>query len=72
MLTDDYSVQNVALFLDIKIQGVAKPGIDKVIRWKFKCFGCNKIFKNELKLCNDCGSKVKRISEVVKKVTNDF
>jgi len=67
IISDDYSVQNLARVLGIPlIKGVQK-GIERVIRWQNKCTGCGKLFEegSKEKDCPICGSdlKVVRIRE---------
>ena len=67
IMSDDYSVQNMAQVLGISlIKGIQK-GIERVIRWQNKCTGCGKLFEegSKEKDCPICGSdlKVVRIRE---------
>ena len=62
VLTDDYSMQNVAKGLNIRYEGVVQQGIEREIRWKYRCKGCGKIFQSlpEKNICPICGSKIRR------------
>jgi len=61
IITDDYSIQNVASFLGLKFRGLSEKGITKRFIWRFRCRGCKKIFKKFYPSCPDCGSELKPI-----------
>ena len=54
LATDDYAVQNVALFLGIPIEPIGQPLIKKRIKHTLRCFGCGATFEGEA--CPDCGT----------------
>jgi len=63
LVTDDYSIQNVALALGIKFETVVHQGISKGFKWVRVCKGCGRKIDSEI--CPICGSeavirKVKR------------
>ncbi len=59
ILTDDYSIQNVANFLNIKFEPINQSGITKRFIWNCRCRGCGKNFKENIKICPICGSETK-------------
>jgi endoribonuclease Nob1 len=59
ILTDDYSIQNVASTLQIKFQGFSQNGITKKFKWVSRCPGCKKQFNEITKICPICGTKTK-------------
>lgn len=59
ILTDDYSIQNVANNLKIKFQSVSQRGITKRFKWLYHCPGCGKRYNESIKICNICGTKIK-------------
>lgn len=59
LVTDDYSVQNLASALGVQFRGIEQEGIARVISWKSKCVGCGKVFDAEVKECDICGSPTK-------------
>jgi UPF0271 protein len=59
ILTDDYSIQNVASALHIKFQGFSQNGITKKFKWVSRCPGCKKQFNEITKICPICGTKIK-------------
>lgn len=65
ILTDDYSIQNVACSLGIKCESISQRGITKNFKWAHKCSGCGKKFKENIKVCPICGALTKNI--VIKK-----
>jgi UPF0271 protein len=67
ILTDDYSIQNVANYLDIKFYSINQKGITKRFIWNRRCRGCGKYFKENIKICPICGSETK---DVVKNKRN--
>jgi len=58
ILTDDYSIQNVASYLKIEFCGFSQRGIIKKYKWKIQCPGCGKQFKNLIHDCPICGSTI--------------
>ena len=61
ILTDDYSIQNVATYLKIKFRGINQNGITKKFKWISRCRGCGKKFKDNISICPICGSDTKKI-----------
>ena len=59
LLTDDYSVQNVASHLQLPFRPVGIKVIKEVRKWRWRCTGCGKVFDEELPECSICGSKLK-------------
>ena len=59
ILTDDYSIQNVAARLGLPYERVLERGISEVVRWRYRCTGCGRFFEEPLKECPVCGSRVK-------------
>ncbi len=56
ILTDDYSIQNVAKNMKITVEPVVQQGISKVFKWVKVCKGCGR--KVEGDVCPICGSEV--------------
>jgi UPF0271 protein len=61
ILTDDYSIQNVANFLNIKFETINQSGITKKFKWGCRCRGCGKKFKENIKICPICGADTKTV-----------
>ncbi len=61
LLTDDYSMQNVAKEMGIKFKSIVEEGIKEKIYWKFRCKFCGKDFDKYYEECPICGGKLKRI-----------
>jgi UPF0271 protein len=59
ILSDDYSIQNIARVLGIPYRPVSQKGIDAVFQWKYRCTGCRKMFDSSVKECPVCGAKVR-------------
>ncbi|UCE74176.1 MAG: nucleic acid-binding protein [Methanomassiliicoccales archaeon] len=59
LLTDDYSLQNLASVLNVKYQGIAQKGITKNIKWRNRCTGCGRYWEKMHDSCPVCGSKLK-------------
>ena len=66
ILTDDYSIQNVASTLNIKYQSFSQKGIIKKFKWQYRCPGCKKQFKETVTICPICGTET-RLSRIRKK-----
>ncbi|MBO5547447.1 nucleic acid-binding protein [Methanomassiliicoccales archaeon LGM-RCC1] len=57
--SDDYSIQNVARVMGLGFKPVGMKGIEKVVKWNYKCIGCGKWFKEKYPECPVCGSPMK-------------
>jgi len=55
ILTDDYSIQNVAKIMNVEYKPVGMKGIKKVEKWNYQCTGCKKWFKETSPECPICG-----------------
>ena len=55
ILTDDYSVQNVAQKLGISTTPLHQKRIKYKVEWEKRCLGCNRIYE-EGEVCEVCGS----------------
>ena len=58
VVTDDYALQNVALFLGLSVRGILQ-GKARPRRWKFRCTGCHRRYSSA-GTCPECGSPLKR------------
>jgi len=58
ILTDDYSIQNIAAILDIAFEPLSQKGITKKFKWVRRCQGCGKIISESVDACQFCGSPV--------------
>ncbi|MFQ5909639.1 MAG: NOB1 family endonuclease [Thermoplasmata archaeon] len=71
LLTDDYSIQNLATMLGLCYRGVMFPEITKKVSWRYRCEGCGRRFDDYSEICSICGSKVrtyrKKEEEIEKK-----
>jgi UPF0271 protein len=61
IITDDYSIQNVAHVLKIKFETISQRGITKKFKWIYRCSGCGKKFEENIKTCPICGAPTKNI-----------
>jgi UPF0271 protein len=62
VLTDDYSIQNVAQRLTLEARSVAQTGIRDVIEWETYCSACQRRFSRGAKgdICPVCGTPLRR------------
>jgi UPF0271 protein len=58
LVTDDYSIQNVAARLGIETQEIQQARIKRVLKWRRRCVGCGRLYETE-KICPVCGSEVR-------------
>lgn len=58
LVTDDYSIQNVAARLGIETQQIQQARIKRVLTWRRRCVGCGRLYATET-ICPVCGSEVK-------------
>ena len=59
ILTDDYSIQNLATVLGIPYRPVAQAGIREVFSWGYRCTGCGKVLDRRMDECPVCGAPVR-------------
>ena len=62
LLTDDYSIQNVARRLGIKYSSVTQKGIRRVRRWGYQCSGCGRSSDTGGE-CLVCGSPMRMVTK---------
>ncbi|MFH1328096.1 MAG: hypothetical protein ABIH76_04535 [Candidatus Bathyarchaeota archaeon] len=62
IVSDDYSIQNVATYLDINYSGLSTIGIKSCIKWMIQCSACRKKFSGNFKgkKCPSCDGEVRR------------
>ena len=62
VVSDDYSVQNMASRLGFRFVSQATRGIKKVLTWTIYCPGCRRAFDSpqEDDVCPVCGTELKR------------
>ena len=68
LVTDDYSIQNVANYLKIKFEPISQLGITKRFIWTCRCRGCGKKFKENIKICPICGTETKTVISSKKRI----
>ncbi len=61
LLTDDYSIQNLAEELNIDYKGIDMEEIKKKIYWRYRCKGCGKYWEELHKTCPICGSRLRTV-----------
>ncbi|MFP4169772.1 MAG: NOB1 family endonuclease [Methanomassiliicoccales archaeon] len=59
IMTDDYSVQNLASELGLEYLTAGEEGISAVWRWRYRCVGCGRVWKECHPDCPVCGSRLK-------------
>jgi len=59
ILTDDYSIQNVATVLGIRFLGFSQNIITQKFKWVSRCPGCGKQFNEPVDICPVCGTKTR-------------
>lgn len=60
ILSDDYSLQNVASRLNVEFRPCGLEGIKKSIQWEFRCRGCGLRKKEKTEYCPVCGHVMTR------------
>ncbi|MEM5836704.1 MAG: PIN domain-containing protein [Candidatus Aenigmatarchaeota archaeon] len=66
IVSDDYSIQNVAAKMGLEFVPIMQKGIKKIFKWKKYCPYCKKFFGVEEKTCYFCGATLKRIPAKLK------
>ncbi len=60
VMSDDYSVQNLASLLGLRFMPVAEAGIKRRFGWRKVCTGCGRVYPPEHRgECTFCGSEVR-------------
>ncbi len=59
LITDDYSIQNLAKVLGVPCRGMDQKGIAEVFEWQARCKGCGKVFPADVRVCDVCGTETK-------------
>jgi UPF0271 protein len=59
ILTDDYSIQNVAAVLGVRFLGFSQNIITQKFKWVSRCPGCGKQFNEPVDICPICGTKTR-------------
>ena len=59
LISDDYSIQNLARVLGVPCRGMDQKGIAEVFEWQAKCKGCGKVFPADVRVCDVCGTETK-------------
>jgi len=62
IITDDYSIQNVAKKLAVNYESVTTYGIKYHLKWLLYCPACHQKYPSDYKFekCEKCGTKLKR------------
>lgn len=61
IVTDDYSIQNVAKKLGLDFAPITERGIKRGLVWRKLCRGCGRVYPTDFTgSCTFCGSPVKR------------
>lgn len=58
VITDDYSIQNLAKRLSVPYHPFGKEAIREEFRWTYRCKGCGKFYDTSQPDCPICGSEV--------------
>ncbi len=61
ILTDDYSIQNMARSMGISYRGMNMVEIKKEYRWGYRCAKCHRFYKEPADDCRICGGEIKTI-----------
>jgi UPF0271 protein len=61
LVTDDYSLQNLASEMGIGYQNLGESGIKEIFYWELKCKGCARVFNEKHKECPVCGSGLRTV-----------
>ena len=59
LITDDYSIQNLADEMGVKYRPLSEGGIQKKFQWELKCTGCGRIWEEKHTECPVCGKPVR-------------
>jgi UPF0271 protein len=60
IVTDDYSIQNLASLFGIPYSKVGMPGITEVFSWEMVCPACGRKYPPNSSQCEACGTQLRR------------
>lgn len=63
VITDDFAIQNVLKFLNIKYTGMSMKEIENNFKWIYRCTGCKRYFSKYYDFCPVCGSPLKLVKK---------
>lgn len=61
VVSDDFSLQNTALRLGLKVIGVGRNVVREMREWAYRCHVCGKIYSRPVTRCSICGGETDRI-----------
>lgn len=61
IVSDDYSIQNVARYTNLNYISGVQPGIKEVYAWSLRCKGCGRFYERNIDNCPVCGSGLKTV-----------
>ncbi|MCK5290557.1 MAG: nucleic acid-binding protein [Thermoplasmata archaeon] len=70
IITDDYSIQNVANELGLDYSGLSFPDIKRKVEWGYRCVGCGKRFEEPMDECPICGSRIKTTPKSTSRISS--
>ena len=59
IVSDDYSIQNLAHYMNIDFLSIAEKGIKEEFSWRYRCSGCGRYYRRYMDVCPICGSKIR-------------
>ena len=59
LVSDDYSIQNLARTLGVPYEPVLTPGIRETWRWTYRCTGCGRMWPEWHEECPVCGAALR-------------
>ncbi|MGP6220363.1 NOB1 family endonuclease [Caldiplasma sukawensis] len=60
VITDDYAIQNVCLYMGVPFSKCNLSGINSGIIWEYVCCGCGRKTGENEKICDVCGHRISR------------
>ena len=59
LMSDDYSIQNLATHMGLTFVPAGKKGISERLRWRYKCRGCGRVWGDLHEHCPVCGATLR-------------
>jgi len=63
VVSDDYSIQNVADLLQVPVRRMEERGIRARFTWRYRCTGCAKAYERPQPRCEVCGAPVRSVRQ---------
>ncbi|MFX1507994.1 MAG: NOB1 family endonuclease [Promethearchaeota archaeon] len=72
LVSNDLSLQNAALHLNIPIKVISGKKITHLRKWQLKCNSCSKVITDDVEVCPFCGGTLNRVLIETTKINSNL